>query len=784
MNNDPAGISQETASPAAADAARAVMRFVRVLRYRKLYVIAAVAIMSLLGCVYFLTAPRVYQASASLLVTQTGPDVWNASMSSEGGADALIPTYERLFSSAVVLDGAIQQLKRLSPAVRVDFAGLPPHKWAAVLRENVSARAVRRTNLIEIGYRSKDPLAAEAVVDALVHSYLDFMDKNHQDVSVEIVSILDRERKEVETKLAEKQHELLKVKHRVRDLGIREGANVVHPAVQRVLQLNETLMETQQERLKLEALLVAIHAAIRNGADLRQHLISVEPTVGRELVLNALGVTPEFVQNLNNIDRKLIDDRAKLDVLLGHYGPAHPKVVELGRAIRNAEQYLTDSRAKVEQRQTDAPDRHLGPLLIAMVEQKLAEAGAQEGEMARQYQQSEAEAVGLNDRMAELQIVENELQRLRALHETLLNRIANIDINRNHTDVRVAVVSEPTALERPVSPRLSLIALVCLFGGAGAGVLAVYVLDLLDDRFRSPEEMKEQLGAPLLAMIRRLPPSGDAGALGLQVHVSPEAVESESFRTLRTTLAFSGQELERLAVTSSEPGDGKTTVLANLGVAYAQAGKRTLLIDADLRKPGLSKLLNVRGQNGLSQVLRSDEEMAEACRRRILPTGIERLDVLPCGPRPSDPGELISGARMADLLEWASGAYDQVLIDCPPVLAASDAAIAGRLAGGVVLVVQPEKNHRRVVLRAAENLTAMHVNLIGFVANFVADNESGYYGYGSGYGYGYGYGYGHGYGEEQPDQPNDQEPGDRQPDEAPEYPADRGDRIPLRRRAA
>jgi capsular exopolysaccharide synthesis family protein len=262
----------------------------------------------------------------------------------------------------------------------------------------------------------------------------------------------------------------------------------------------------------------------------------------------------------------------------------------------------------------------------------------------------------------------------------------------------------------------------------------------LDDRFRSPEELQEQLRVPVLAMIRQLSLPQTAGLEAIQVHVAPESVESEAFRTLRTTLAFSGQDMERIAVTSTEPGDGKTTVIANLAVSYAHAGKRTLLIDCDLRRPGLTKLFELRGSGGVSEILRSTEDIAALCAERVLATGVEGLDIIPCGPKPSNPAELLSGTRLSDLLAWAETHYDQILVDCPPILAASDAAIVGRLTDSLILVVQPEKNHRRLVLRAVNGLAAIGVHIGGVVANRVStEKNSGYYGYG-GYGYGYGYG--------------------------------------------
>ena len=736
-----ANLSADTQHPSSAHLVHAVVRFLRVARYRRNVIIAALVAVCLLGVVYYATATRVYQARASLLVLQTGPDVWSTSMTSEDNNHGLMPTYERLFTSDVVLKGALKQLNRSAPEIRVDFVSHPKGEWLDILRENLSTYTIRRTNIIEIRYKSKDPRAAVAVVKAIIHSYLDFMDRNHKNVAADIVRILDKERGDVEQRLVRKERQLLEAKHRFGDLGMKEDSPFVHPVVQRAVRFNEEMIEVRQQRIHLEASLAAVRAAVQNGSDLKQHLLAVEPFAGRELVLSALGLSSRDAEIMADPERKLLDDRAKLSMLREHLGPMHPRVVEVTQLIRNAEEYLANLRRTVDDRLANVQGGQLGGMLLALVQEELAKTRSHENRLDQQYRQAESRAIELNGRMAELAILEHDLQLDRNLHDVLLNRIATIDINQNQADVRVRVVGEPLIADEPVSPKLSAVALICLLGGFGVGSLIVYVMDVLDDRFRSPEELKDQLGVPLLAMVHKFESRVGVGIETLQVHAAPEAVDSEAFRTLRTTLAFSGEQVKQLVFTSAEPGDGKTTVVANLGVSYAQAGKKTLILDADVRRPGLTNLFAMSGEGGLSEVLKSDGDVADACVQRVCATGIDGLDILPCGTRSTERSELLSSPVLAEILAWAETVYDQILVDTPPILAGSDAAVVGRLVDGIVLVLQPDKNHRRRVLRAVEDLMSLNIKLFGTVVNRITSaGDHGYYGYDSGYGYGYGYG--------------------------------------------
>ena len=741
MNGEPRPLNEEIAPPASSSLVHALIRFYWVLRRRKLIVFTSLGIFGLLGVLFYASATRVYQASASLLVLKVGSDALAPTATADRSLHDQMATYERLCTSTVVLEGVIERLQVLPPEMD---RGDRSH-FVDRLRELLLTKTIRRTSIIEVACRSRDPQACVNVLDAVVSSYLDFIDRNHRNIAIEIVSVLDRERIDLENRIERKQQQLLEAKHRGGDIGIKKDSRVVHPLVQRVVGLNEALLEIQQRRIQLEAIFAAIRRTADADGDVRSHLLGLQPLVGSELVLSALGLNDREVTLMASTERQLLADQAALDSLGEHYGPRHPRVVQLRQRIRGAHQYLATIRQGITDRLSGASGSTLGDTLRSMVQEHLTQTLDNERQLRQQYDVAEADAIALNHRLATVMIVERDLELLRNMHAALVNRIENTDINQNQADVRVSVINEPAVPSAPFSPKLAQVVLLCLALGTGTGVLAVYIIDVLDDRFRSPEELQEQLNLPVLAMIRKHSRRQQLGAAGLQVHVAPNAVESEAFRTLRTTLAFSRHDVGRVAVTSSEPGDGKTTVLANLGVAYAQAGKRTLLIDGDLRCPGLTTLFGMRTESGLSDILRGDEGVAQMCARRIQPAGVDNLDILPCGPRPSDPASLLSHERFSDLLGWAETIYDQILVDSPPILAASDAAIMGRLIDGVLMVVQPQNNHRRRVLRAVENISSLGVCLLGIVVNAVThESTSGYYGYGADYGFGYGYGTGYG----------------------------------------
>ncbi|MDG2380186.1 MAG: polysaccharide biosynthesis tyrosine autokinase [Pirellulaceae bacterium] len=717
----------------------AAMRLLRTIRHRKMNVIVSLLAACLLGGLYYATASRRHAASMSLMLMYQGNE--DALPGTDSYRRGMLPTYERLLYSSVVLDRAAEQIALLSPTDQADVYDLPREKWVETLRANLAANAIRSTNFIEVRYLSRDNQAAVSVLNAIVQSYLDFIDDNQRDVATEIVTILDKGRSDVAKQLAAKEQLLLRAKREIGDLGFRDGSTITHPLVHNVVKINEALLEVKKDRMRLEASVIAIQEAIDQGRDLRQFMLSMEDAGGRDLVLSMLGLSAKDEEVVKNLQRELNKDRARLMAIRDFYGSAHPDLVELQTIVGQNEEYLARYSADKARKLDAMQNRNLGAMLLSSAKGKLSTAIAHEKNLESEFSIAQHQAVEVNGRVARVAIIEHDLKMLRELHDTLRNRIANLDIRQDQAEVRVAVVSEPKAKDSPVSPRLLTVCSTVLIGGLGFGIGLAYVLDVLDDRFRSADELRDQLDVSILAIVRQLPMSDATGLESLQVHTAPNAVESESFRTLRSTLAFSDQGGECVAISSSEPGDGKTTVLSNLGVASAQAGKRTLLIDGDMRRPGLTRLFSFRGKGGLSDVLRLSEDVNDLSQRHIQQTSLDGLHILPAGTLPADPSGLLGTSRFSEFVSWACDHYDQVLIDTPPILAASDASIVTRLTNGLVLVVHPSKNHRRLVHRAVDEIRSANLNILGVVINRISSATDTDYGYTYGYGQGYGHGY-------------------------------------------
>lgn len=218
--------------------------------------------------------------------------------------------------------------------------------------------------------------------------------------------------------------------------------------------------------------------------------------------------------------------------------------------------------------------------------------------------------------------------------------------------------------------------------------------------------------------------------------VHPKSSISEQFRTLRTNINFMAIDhpIKTLALTSANVSEGKTTATDNLAVVWAQTGQKVLLVDADLRRSTLHRTFNLDNRKGLTTVLTSRAQTIDL-NKIIQPSGIDNLSILPSGPTPPNPAELLNSQRMKDFLKAARERYDMVIVDVPPMLEVTDTQVISHDLDAVILVIKQGQTQKLGAKRAVELLKMAHANLLGYVMNDVTSDN------GAGYGYGYGYGY-------------------------------------------
>jgi non-specific protein-tyrosine kinase len=298
--------------------------------------------------------------------------------------------------------------------------------------------------------------------------------------------------------------------------------------------------------------------------------------------------------------------------------------------------------------------------------------------------------------------------------------------------VKVTLVDSARLPQAPVSPRPVRNLLLALAAGLLVGSGITVLREQLDRSIKSSFDLAELAGAPTLGIIGRDP---SATKRPLVVHLNAHAPRSEAFRQLRTSLQFIdvGAPTKCIVVTSCIPGEGKSTTVSNLAITLAQAGQRVIVVDADLRRPRLNDYLGIEGAAGLTDVLIGRADLDDV----LQPWGDISMQVLPSGPIPPNPSELLGSARMQELIDQLQQRADIMLFDVPPLLPVTDAVILSRLCDGAVLVARYGSTHREQIRRAVAMLADVDAKLLGTLLNMVPAKGADAYHYEHQYRYEY-----------------------------------------------
>jgi len=418
---------------------------------------------------------------------------------------------------------------------------------------------------------------------------------------------------------------------------------------------------------------------------------------------------------------------------------------EFKRLNRYDEQEAAALRKKLAQRQEDlaALERTLygtAPLSEAerySTKEQIDTITAAIADLRRQIASNENTSV-------EIKFLEQQVQTAQAQYQGLLQMAERVNVLTSEFDPRTtSIVDEAVLPTKPSKPRKTLNMLLGMMFGVILGVSIAFFAEYLDDTIKSPNDIETVLRLPFLGLIPSVTRNLSVAPVENIVESEPKGTVAEAYRAIRTNILFSSdRQIKCIVVTSSGPGEGKTTTAINIAHVMARAGDRTLLIDADMRRPRIHKVFGIDGSaKGLSNYLIGNASEDETCHA----SPAESLTVMIAGPIPPNPVELLNSPRLQRLIEHMRARYDRIIIDTPPVIAVTDPAILSRLADAVILTVHGGRAHRDVVKRAAEVLRNVGGQILGVILNNVNIFRASYYDYYyySYYRYAYGYKYGY-----------------------------------------
>src|SRR5580658_980476 len=581
----------------------------------------------------------------------------------------------------------------------------------------LTVKRVPNSRLMDISFEATSPELAAQVVNAHIRNYIDQNRRSHYDATTAATTWLTDQLDELKIKVKNSEDARLDYERKNQIWEVDDKQNMT---TQRLSEISRQLIEAQGERMRKQSL---FDFAKQGDADLVPQIrdsASVQELLHRRTELNV-----QYTEAINQ------------------YGPNFPKVQRLQSQLKEVDQNLEREKRAV----------------VARLGSEYHEAQQREELLVHSLDQQKTEANLMSERMVQYNILKRDAEADKALYDGLLTKLKEAGISAALQSSNIRVVDPamiPSYPSRPAKARnVALAFLVGLVGGIGLAILREY----MDNPVKTPDDVETLARLPSLAVVPAFEDShgdgrrkktlsealgnGHARPVELVAQHLPKSQMSEAFRALRTALLLSqaGRPPQVILVTSALPREGKTTAAANLAVTLAQLGDRTLLIDADLRKPGVGRLLNMNGGKyaGLSSYLAGVSSLDLVT---VQHPAIPNLSAIPTGPLPPNPADLLSSHRLADAITELRTKFKFIVIDTPPVMAATDAVILSVQADGVLLVVRSGETPKEAFTRTRDLLMSVKCRLLGVVLNAVDSSAPDYYYSYRYYPYSYGYGYG------------------------------------------
>jgi capsular exopolysaccharide synthesis family protein len=660
---------------------------------------------------YVLKATPIYTSTSRLYVERRGPKIISEQEGMMSSSNNYLYTQCELLKSTPILSKAIanNDFRSMKTLSGIDNP-------VGFLKESLSVKVGNKDDIISVSLNSPYPEEAAQLVNAIVEAYVCYHSEKQKDTAGEILKILQKEKIKQDKELTVRLKALMDYKLTNSDISfIGEKENVIF---ERLGKLSEALTAAQLETINARADLETYESIAADPEKIRQ---IIDAQRSGSMNISESNEANQMRTELTGLQLQLVTFRHDLN-------QDHRAVKAIQARIEEIEKRLADLEANYIHTH------------IALARQRLTTAMQKEKQIAGYLEEQRNLASSLNIQMAKYTMLQSAWEQTKKLCDILDNRIKEINITEDTGALNITILEVARAESKPTFPKKGKIISMAFFLGILLGLTTSLIQDFLDHRLRNADDISRTIRLPVLGIVPAMSSRESIAARGTKVHQESSSVIAEAYRTIRTAIYFGApqQHTKTILITSPSPGDGKSTFTSNLAITMAQAGQHILIIDADFRKPILHKIFEIDPNIGFTNLLSSPNALED----NIHHTSINGLDILPCGPIPSNPSEILNSTEFGEIIDRLTSRYDRVIIDSPPVMPVTDARILGAQCDLTIMILRADKSIRKTTLQARDGLLSVGAHLLGVVVNAVPQRRNSY-GYYSGYGYGdYGYCYG------------------------------------------
>jgi capsular exopolysaccharide synthesis family protein len=584
---------------------------------------------------------------------------------------------KRLFSFGKLADATVVEPPRLDETT--DESAL-----VGAFIGRVGVEPVRGSRLVDVTFQSVDPTFAARAANTVIDEFVEQNLAVKLQTTENMLEWLGKELVSQQKKVEDSERALAEYRDKQNALSLDDKQNIV---LARLTQLNDAVTRAKMARVQKEALFSQVKSISAGTAP------DAIPIVAQNPQVQTLKV------RLAELQRQKVQ-------LSERYGDKHPQ-------IQNVNSSLADAQRQLDLETTKA---------LQSVRNEYETAVLEEQTLSKNLEGAKADAVDLNRKSIGYGVMEREANSNRQVYESLLQREKELRVSSNSRSNNIRIIDRAEVPKSPLAPTGRRTWLMSFAVGLVLAIGVAFGLDYMNDTIKTPEDVSQRLKLPFLGLVPSV--RGDKHPVLASAHVPNDF--GEAFRALRTSLIsrYPADGVKILLVTSAQPLEGKTTASCNIAMALAYGGARVLLVDADMRRPGMHRPLRLTNERGLSQVLTGQARVRDVIQRTVDPN----LLAITAGQPPPNPSELLASERMKTLLaNMTHGPFDWIIIDTPPVLAVTDAVILAPLVTGVTFVVGSEMTRRRLAERAIETIMGGHPHSVAVVLNKVDFARNRYY---------------------------------------------------------